>query len=98
MSSVNLETLRVSATTNPTKLAGAIANTIQKGSQCELVAIGPGPVNQAVKGMIIAEKMVAASGKTLRFRPGFVDIDVSKEDGEKDVVTGITFQVISYVG
>lgn len=89
-----LETLRVSSTTNPTKLAGAVANTIQKGNQCEVIGIGPGPVNQAIKGLIIAEKMLASSGRTLLFRPGFVDILLPNEEGVEEKVTGIVLKVM----
>lgn len=94
MANVNLETLRVSATTNPTKLAGAIAHALQEGKLCDVIGIGPGPVNQAVKGIIVAEKMLAVNGKTLSVRPGFVDIDLSSEEGNKDKVTGIVLRVM----
>lgn len=52
--------LKVSKTTKPGKLAGAIIHTLDEngGKDVALQAIGAGAVNQAVKAVAIARRMV----------------------------------------
>ena len=88
------EVLKVSSKTNVTKLAGAIAGIVQKGNECEIVGIGAGPNNQAVKAMCIANRMLAPNGIVLSFRPGFSTLDLSGEENGKSEVTCIKFKVI----
>lgn len=74
----------------PTKeLASSISRVISDGNWVRLRAIGAGSVNQAVKGIIIAQSYVAQRGATLLNRPGFCPVP----DGNGDEITSITFDV-----
>jgi len=91
--------LRVSRSTNPAKLAGAIATVVQKNIPCELVTVGAGPCNQAMKAIAIANSFLGSSGISLSVQPCFLTLDLSKEkqrDGQdgKSEVTALKFKVI----
>jgi stage V sporulation protein S len=94
-----LETLKVSKTTNPSKLAGAVVKITQKGADCEIIAIGAGPINQAIKSIAIANRLLGSSGVSLSVKPCFTTLDLSTEKREgqeegKSEVTAILFKVI----
>ena len=90
-----LEVLKVSKLTNPSKLAGAIVKIVQKNAECEIIAIGAGPINQAVKAIAIANRLLGSSGIALACRPCFVTLDLSNEGQEgKAEVTAIKFKII----
>ncbi len=74
-----METLKVSAKSNPNSVAGALAGAIRERGKAELQAIGAGAINQAVKAIAIARGFVAPSGVDLVCVPAFVDIEI---DGE----------------
>jgi len=44
-----METLKVSAKSNPNSVAGALAGTIRENGKAEIQAIGAGTLNQAIK-------------------------------------------------
>lgn len=75
-----METLRVSAKTNPNSLAGAIAGAIRKDSKTEVQAIGAGALNQAIKALAIARGFVAPAGINLICIPGFQDVKIGDEE------------------
>jgi len=78
-----MEVLRVSSTSNPNAVAGALAAVIrEKGEKgkAELHAIGAGAVNQAVKAIAIARGFLAPSGIDLICRPAFGDITIDDEE------------------
>ena len=84
----NVLELRV-ATRSPTaELASAISHGIYDSRKVIIRAIGAGAVNQAVKGMIMAQQFAASRGLVLAFRPGFINVQM--EEGER---TAITFHV-----
>lgn len=68
--------LKVSAHSNATATAGALANTIRQQGQAELQGIGPKAVNQAVKAIAIARGYLASSGIDLVAVPDFVDVEI----------------------
>lgn len=84
----NVAELRVAARTPPAELASAISHAIYAGNKVILRAIGAGSVNQAVKGIVVAQGYVAQRGISLVNRPGFLEVDM---DGEKR--TAMTFHV-----
>ena len=45
--------LKVSAQSNPNKVAGALAGTIREQGRAELQTIGAGSLNQAIKAIAI---------------------------------------------
>lgn len=68
--------LKVSATSNPGSVAGALAGVIREEGQAEIQAIGAGALNQAVKAIAIARGFVAPQGVDLIVIPAFIDIEV----------------------
>ena len=74
------EQLKVSSTSNPSAVAGAIANGIRQAGQAELQVIGPRAVNQAVKAVAIARAYLAASGVDLYFTPSFSSVEIDTEE------------------
>ena len=60
-----MEILKVSSKSNPSKVAGAIANIFREKGSVEIQAIGAGALNQAIKAIAIARGFVAPSGKNL---------------------------------
>lgn len=83
-----MEILKVSATSQPKSVAGAIAAIVRGDHGVELQTIGAGAVNQAVKSVAIARGYVAPNGIELICVPAFSQLDV---DGE--VKTSIKFCV-----
>lgn len=81
--------LKVSKTTKPGKLAGAIIHTLDEngGKDVVLQAIGAGAVNQAVKAVAIARRIVDGE-KEIYAVPGFCDAVV---DGRE--VTAISIKL-----
>ncbi len=78
-----LEVVRVSTTSNPTAVAGAIAGIIRDKGGLETHTIGAGALNQAVKAIAIARGLLAPEGIDLVSRPGFKDVTV---DGQERTV------------
>jgi stage V sporulation protein S len=85
-----IEILKVSATSKPVAVAGAIAGVVRSQSRVEVQAIGAGAINQAVKAIAISRGYVAAGGFDLVCIPSFIDISI---DGEER--TGIRLLVES---
>ena len=69
-----MEILKVSSKSNPSKVAGAIANVFRTDGIVEIQTIGAGSLNQAIKAIAIARGFVAPSGKNLVVVPAFADI------------------------
>lgn len=85
--------LRVSGKTEPKKLAGAILHGIREnGGSIELMTIGAGAVNQAVKGIAVARRIFDGNGngREIKVIPGFVDVELDDRQ-----VTGIKFSVFA---
>src|SRR5439155_25032817 len=74
-----VEVLKVSATSKPVAVAGAIAGVIRSKGRAEVQAVGAGAINQAVKAIAICRGYVAAGGLDLVCIPAFIDISI---DGE----------------
>lgn len=75
-----MEILKVSSKSNPSKVAGAIANIYRDKKEVEIQCVGAGALNQAVKSVIICRGFLATSGEDLVIKPAFSDIVI---DGEK---------------
>ena len=54
-----MEILKVSATSKPVAVAGAIAGVVRSQQRVEVQAIGAGAINQAVKAIAISRGYVA---------------------------------------
>ncbi|MDR1773481.1 MAG: stage V sporulation protein S [Clostridioides sp.] len=80
-----MEVLKVSTSSNPNSVAGAIAGVLREKGEAEIQAIGAGALNQAVKAVAITRGFVTPSGIDLVCVPAFteIDIDGSKKTGIK---------------
>ncbi len=83
-----MEVLKVSSTSQPKSVAGAIAAIVRNDNGVEIQTIGAGAVNQAVKSVAIARGYVAPNGIDLVCVPAFSQLEV---DGE--IKTSIRFAV-----
>ncbi len=75
-----MEQLKVSASSKPNAIAGAIAGVIRKEQKAEIQVIGAGALNQAMKAVAIARGYLAPSGVDLVCSPSFVDIEINGEE------------------
>ena len=73
------EILKVSATSNPNLVAGAIAGSIRQQGSAELQAIGASAVNQAIKAAAIAVGYLEPAGIKLAFLPSFIEVEMNGE-------------------
>lgn len=83
-----MEVLKVSATSKPKSVAGALAAVVREKGSAEVQAVGAGAVNQAVKAIAIARGYVAPNGIDLVAVPAFTEIII-----EGDERTAIRFIV-----
>ncbi len=84
-----MEILKVASRSNPNSVAGAIAGALELHGVVELHAIGAGAVNQTVKAIAIARRLIETeAGPTLKVIPGFMELEI---EGERK--TGIRFIV-----
>jgi stage V sporulation protein S len=75
-----VEVLKVSATSKPVAVAGAIAGVVRQQSRVEVQAIGAGAINQAIKAIAISRGYVAPGGLDLVCIPSFIDISIDGEE------------------
>src|SRR6202158_4051760 len=75
-----IEILKVSATSKPVAVAGAIAGVVRSQSKVEVQAIGAGAINQAIKAIAISRGYVAPGGLDLVCIPSFIDITIEGEE------------------
>ena len=75
-----MEILKVSSKSNPSKVAGAIANIFRENGTAELQTIGAGSLNKAIKAIAIARGFLAPSGKNIAVIPAFNDVIIGGEE------------------
>jgi stage V sporulation protein S len=75
-----IETLRVSAGSRPTAVAGAIAALLRQEGAVEVQAIGPHAVNQAVKALAITRSYLVDDALDLTAAPSFVKLELHDEE------------------
>ena len=75
-----MEILKVSSKSNPSKVAGAIANIYREKKEVEIQTIGAGSLNQAIKAVAIARGFLAPSGDNLIVIPAFSDVKIDGEN------------------
>lgn len=86
-----MTSLRVAASSQIDKVGSAIVRFLQEGADVELVAMGAGAVNQALKSVIKARGFAAPAGMDLLMRPGFRDVEM---DGKVKSVVCIHIVVV----
>lgn len=77
---LTVEVLKVSATSKPKSVAGALAAVVREKGSVEIQAVGAGAVNQSVKAIAIARGFVAPNGIDLVCVPAFSEIDIDGEE------------------
>ena len=75
-----MEILKVSSKSNPSKVAGEIANIFRENGNVELQTIGAGSLNQAVKAVAIARGFLSPAGINLCIVPAFNDVLINGEE------------------
>ncbi|NLW56686.1 MAG: stage V sporulation protein S [Firmicutes bacterium] len=75
-----MEILKVSASSNPKSVAGALAAVVRENTSVELQAVGAGAVNQSIKAIAIARGYVAPNGINLICVPAFSEIVIDGEE------------------
>lgn len=75
-----VDTIKVSAKSRSTAVAGAIAGVIREHKHADVQAIGAGAVNQAIKAIAIARGYLEQDGLDIVCIPTFVEVDVSGEE------------------
>lgn len=75
-SSKNERLLKVAANTDANKLAGSICSAYEENENVSLTlrSIGAGSLNQAMKAVIVSNRMFSKKGKVAVFLPYFKDI------------------------
>jgi stage V sporulation protein S len=74
-----MKLLKVSSSSKPNSVAGAIAGIIRTDGRVQIQTIGAGALNQTIKGIAIARGYIAPTGQELICIPFFKDIDVNGE-------------------
>ena len=75
-----LDTIRVSAKSRSTAVAGAIAGVMREQKHADVQAIGAGAVNQAIKAIAIARGYLEQDGLEIVCLPAFVEVEVAGEE------------------
>ncbi len=70
------ELIKVSSSSKPTAVAGAIAGILREESVVQVQAIGASAVNQAVKSIAIASSYLEEDHLSLACLPSFVEVDI----------------------
>lgn len=85
-----MDILRVGSSSDPNKVAGALAGTIREHGKAEMQTVGAAALNQAVKAMAIARGFLAPSGIELVCWPSFIDIEI---DGNERTAIRLSVRV-----
>ncbi len=85
-----MEVLRVSSTSRPNAVAGAIASVLRREGGVEVQAIGPHAVNQAAKSLAIARGYLHEDHLDLHAIPSFVTLTLHGEER-----TALRFEVLA---
>lgn len=67
----NIPELKVSGTTTPSKLGGAVVKYLNETPKIILLAMGDKAVGQAIKGIIVAQSFLASSALDFTLKAGF---------------------------
>ncbi len=73
-------TLKVATKSNPSTVAGAIANNIRDSKQVEIMVMGPNSVNQAMKAIAIARGFMQKEGQDLSCKPEFKHLTIEGQE------------------
>jgi stage V sporulation protein S len=83
--------LKIASQSVALRIAGALAKNVRKGQRVEMVAMGPEPVNQAVKAIAIAREYLVDDFIDIEMRPTFIHIE-----GDNTRRSAIQFTVLAH--
>lgn len=75
-----MELLKVSSTSKPSLVAGALANIMKESNHVKIQVIGAAALNQAIKAIAIARGYMTPSGKDIYVVPSFYDVMIDNEN------------------
>jgi stage V sporulation protein SpoVS len=78
--------LKVSGTTIPSKLGGAIVKYLEEAPEVVVAAMGDQAVSKAVKGIIVAQSFLSASAREFKMKLGFRNNKDTRADREVTVI------------
>lgn len=87
-----MKSLKVSAETDPGGLAGAIASTLRNGEEVELLSVGAGALNQAVKAVVLAKGFLSKEGRDIAMEPDFLLVEI--EGKERTAIDMHVFEIL----
>ena len=74
-----MDTIKVSAGSRTSAVAGAIAGIVREHHSAVVQAIGAGAVNQAIKALILATGFLKNDGIHVSFVSEFVDVNIGDQ-------------------
>ena len=74
-----VENIKVSSSSNPVNVAGAIANIIREQKEVHINAIGAGALNQAIKAIAISRGFLTPSGYNIACIPSFFEVTIEEQ-------------------
>ena len=75
-----MEPLRVSTKSQAKSVAGALAAMLNEEDKVEMLAIGAGAVNQAIKAVAITRGFLAPRGIDLVVTPAFSNVEIEGDN------------------
>lgn len=83
-----MEMMRVSSTSQPSKVAGALTSILREQKSVQIQVIGAASLNQAMKAIAIARGYIAPGGYEIYCIPSFYDLTIDDQ-----VITSIRLNV-----
>lgn len=83
-----MEMIRVSSSSQPSKVAGALTSLLRAHEEVQIQVIGAAALNQAMKAIAIARGYVAPGGNEIYCIPSFYDLTIDDQ-----VVTSLRINV-----
>jgi len=84
-----VDVLKISSRSNPNAVAGAVAGAVRRDGTCQLVAVGAGALNQAVKAVAIAREHLRPEGFDAVCIPTFLHLEI---DGTARTALGLVVE------
>lgn len=75
-----MEIMKVSSESNPSLVAGALANIIRNEKEVIILVIGAGALNQAIKAIAISRGFIVPTGQDLTVVPSFKELIVEQKE------------------
>jgi len=74
-----MEMIRVSSSSQPSKVAGALTSLLRIHKNVQIQVIGAAALNQAMKAIAIARGYIAPGGYELYCIPSFFDLTIDEQ-------------------